>query len=68
MYDMWTFLYHRLTLYWKPVEEYQENGDGFRYVLVELHRNANSRNEEGIDQQDDKAYTLKSDLVRIYNT
>ena len=50
------------------MEEYQENGDGFRYVLVELHRNANSRNEEGIDQQDDKAYTLKSDLVRIYNT
>ena len=57
----------RLTLYWKPVEEYEENGDGFRYVLVELDRNANSRNEEGIDQQDDKAYTLKFDLVRIYN-
>ena len=57
----------RLTLYWKPLEEYEENGDGFRYVLVELDRNANTRHKEGIDQQHDKLYTLKFDLVKIYN-
>ena len=32
----------RLRLYWKPLEKYQENGDSFAYILVQLNKNSHS--------------------------
>ena len=69
MAQLWIVWYlnisHRLTLYWKPLKRYEENGDGFRYIVVELNQNANNRNAGGMNKHGETPYMGTSDLVRV---
>ena len=69
-----TFLYdifnisHRVSLYWKPLKRYEENGDGFRYIVVELNQTANNINAGGMDKHGETLYMGTSDLVRVHTS
>ena len=53
-----------MTLYWNPLRRYEENGDGFRYIVVELNQTANNINAGGVDKYGKTLYMGTSDLVR----
>ena len=59
---------HRVTLYWKPLKRYEENGDGFRYIVVELNQNANNRNAGEMNKHGETLYRGSFDLVRVHTS
>ena len=61
--------FSRVTLYWKPLKRNEENGDGFRYIVVELNQNANNRNAGEMNKHGETLYRGGSfDLVRVHTS
>ena len=58
----------RVTLYWKPLKRNEENGDGFRYIVVELNQNANNRNAGEMNKHGETLYRGSFDLVRVHTS
>ena len=60
--------FSRVTLYWKPLKRNEENGDGFRYIVVELNQNANNRNAGEMNKHGETLYRGSFDLVRVHTS
>ena len=57
-----------MTLYWKPLKSNEENGDRFRYIVVELNQNANNRNAGEMNKHGETLYRGSFDLVRVHTS